>query len=220
MQLIIFDIDGTIINSVKADDSCFMETFKTLFKVDLFNEKWHNYKNITDTGLTMEIFENHFNRLPKESEIVAVKQHFYGLLKSRMNEVEEIKGAINFIRELDAMNDYNIAFATGGWKKTALLKCNSIDFDLKEFVFKSSDDHFERTKIIELSIGTSKLLNSIGRYKTITYIGDGSWDYKATQALGINFIGIDANSNNRLKNLGVNKIIKDYSDIDSVLECI
>lgn len=58
MKLIIFDIDGTILDSVNADDKCFIQTFKDLYQIDLTNADWNDFTNVTDTGLTNEIFKN------------------------------------------------------------------------------------------------------------------------------------------------------------------
>ena len=35
MKLLIFDIDGTILDSTEADDQCFIQTFKDLYQISV-----------------------------------------------------------------------------------------------------------------------------------------------------------------------------------------
>lgn len=212
MKLVIFDIDGTILDSVNTDDLCFIQTFKDLYQIDLTNIDWNEFKNVTDTGLTIEIFEKWFKRTPTKSDIETTKTYFYNLLSQRTSEFTEIDGALSFIKSLSKKTDFEIGFATGGWKETAELKCNSIGLDLNEFIFKSSNNHFNRAKIIELVIHEAISKNNLDEFESIVYFGDGLWDLKTTQELGIDFIGVDFKENQKLLNVGVEHVIKDFTE--------
>lgn len=220
MKLIIFDIDGTILDSVNADNKCFAQTFKDLYQIDLTNTDWNDFKNVTDTGLTNEIFETLLHRVPEKDEIESIKAHFKSLLNNLTNEFIEIEKSISFIKSLSIKPDFEIGFATGGWKETAELKCNSVGLNLNEFIFKSSNDHFNRAKIIELVIKDALDKNNNEQFEFIMYFGDGLWDFKATIELGIDFIGVDFKNNNNLHNAGVEKIIKNYTESDKIIRWI
>jgi len=216
LKLIIFDIDGTIINSVKTDGECFIQTFNELHKVDLANTNWFDFKNVTDAGLTIEIFEQYLNRIPSEVDIQTIKMHFYKLLKRRIYKLTEIKGALSFIKNLSEKSDVEIGFATGGWKETATLKCKSIGFELNDYILKSSNDHFNRATIIEFVIKEALIKNKIEQFEAIFYFGDGLWDFNTTIELGINFIGVDCNNNKKLQLAGADKIIQNYTVQDTL----
>ena len=98
MKLLIFDIDGTILDSVNADDKCFIQTFKDLYQIDLTNADWNDFTNVTDTGLTNEIFQKWFNREPKKEEIENIKSYFKNLLKNHSQQFTEIKKSLSFIK--------------------------------------------------------------------------------------------------------------------------
>ena len=100
----------------------------------------------------MEIFEKWLNRKPKIEEIELIKTHFKSLLEAHIDEITEITDALAFIQLLSKDPDFELGFATGGWKETAELKCSAIDLDLNKFIFKSSSDHFNRAEIIKLVI--------------------------------------------------------------------
>ncbi|GAB5409351.1 MAG: HAD family hydrolase [Balneolaceae bacterium] len=217
MNLIVFDIDGTLIDSVKIDDKCFIQTFQLLHKIDLENADWNNFKNVTDSGLTNEIFENHYGRLPTESEVNKVKDIFYSLLKQRDHEMSEIIGANTALRSLINHPEFTVAFATGGWKETALLKLSAIGFDIGELTLVSANDFTKRSEITNLAISRSLAKTGLREFSTITYVGDGLWDWKTTNELGINFIGIDYHNTNKLKQAGAVQILNDLNNLDLII---
>ena len=55
MTAIIFDIDGTLSNTTKVDDKCFIKAFKIVFGIDISNQNWSELTNVTDWGITEEI---------------------------------------------------------------------------------------------------------------------------------------------------------------------
>lgn len=218
MNLIIFDIDGTIVDSVKIDDECFIQSFMDLHSIDLSQSDWNDFKHVTDSGLTNEIFESHFGRSPLSEEIIELKNYFYKLLAQNSNEITEIRGANNTLNSLIDNPNITIAFATGGWKETALLKLSTIGFELDDLTLISSNEHFDRSEITRLAITESLSSLELDEFNTITYIGDGLWDYKTAHELGINFIRVDYSQNNKLINAGAINIITDLTNVQQIVE--
>lgn len=211
-HLVIFDIDGTIIDSVKTDDDCFMETFRNLYGIDLTGTDWNDFQHVTDSGLTREIFIQNFDRLPEVEEIEKIKTHFYGLLAQAENQYREIKGALAFIDQLAQHGQFQVAFATGGWRETAILKMNSIEFAIENHVFKSSNDHYSRAEITKLAIEESLSRANSSLFSAVTYVGDGLWDLHTSNGLGIDFIGVDAHGKGKLGKAGAEKIVRNFQD--------
>jgi len=214
MHLILFDIDGTITDSTKVDDECFIQSFQDLHKIDLKEASWSDFKHVTDSGLTFEIFEQHLDRQPSEEEISVLKRHFYTLLHLRKREIREIEGALNAIKFFTESQSFAVAFATGGWKETAVLKLSAIGLDPNEYILISASEHQSRAAITQLAIETSRKQYKLQAFESMTYIGDGLWDYQTTKELGINFIGIDYQQNNRLRAAGAPRVLVDLIDIE------
>lgn len=220
MKLIIFDIDGTIINSVKVDDNCFKSTFKKLHNIDLTDAYWNDFKHVTDIGLTIEIFDKWLSRIPTQLELKRIKSEFYQQVSLRTKDIKVIKGALEFIELTASLEGLEVAFATGSWKETAKLKCNAVGLSLDKYILKSSNDHFKRSKIIEFAIDEALKKQKLNAFDSVVYFGDGLWDLKTTSQLKIDFIGVDFTNNGKLKNVGCKNIIRDFADAKYILNLL
>ncbi len=216
MKLIIFDIDGVITDVIKPDNKYFIQTFQDLYSVNLDSVSWSAFDNITDTGLTIEIFRNFMSRLPKQKEVEKIKTHFKELLENGSCEFREVYKALFFIKILKREPGFKIAFATSRWKEIAELKSSKIGLDLENYVFKSSNDHFHRTKIIQLLIEEAVNKND-DNFQSIIYFGKDIWDFIAAKRLGINFIGVDFKREKKFKDLGIG-VIESYSEVDVLIK--
>ena len=216
--LIVFDIDGTLADTIKADDYGFIQTYKDLYKIDLGEVDWSKFKHVTDLGITNQIFQDNFKRLPNEKEIISIKSHFLKLLKEQFdedaNEFKEINGAVEFFNELRE-KDYPIAIATGGWQETALFKLEKIGLEIDEIPFANSNHHYSRLDITQLAIDSAKEKHSKD-FERIIYFGDGKWDLLNCQKMEIEFIGVDFYENGKLKQLGAEIVIKDFANITNI----
>lgn len=210
MKLVMFDIDGTLVDSTGIDDQCFMQTFWDLHRLDLHDVDWSAFEDVTDWGLSRDLFLQHYHRLPKLEELEALKNHFYALLKTKKAAFTAIPGALAFIESLDARPDFALAFATGGWPKTALLKCDWIGLNLRGYCFKSSEDHYQRQALMRLAEAAAEAHYGQSSFEERYYFGDGLWDLKACQELDYHFIGVDHQANAKLKNAGAERIIADF----------
>ena len=142
------------------------------------------------------------------------------MLKAYSQQFTEIKKSLSFIKLTSNKTDFEIGFATGGWKETAELKCNSVGLNLNDYIFKSSNDHYNRGKIIEFVIKEALEKHNVKEFESITYFGDGLWDFTTTQILGIDFIGVDSKNSRKLTNVGAEKIIENYTEYEKILNWI
>jgi len=114
----------------------------------------------------------------KEIFIANIKKH------AAQHPITEIKGAKNFIKNLQKKPQVSLSIATGGWAETAKIKLKSAGFDISEIPMASSNDHYSRTEIMKIALEKSKFKSK----KNITYFGDAEWDKKACKYLGFNFV--------------------------------
>lgn len=223
MKFIIFDIDGTLTDTKRVEDKCFMEAFEKTFRIDIWNQKWENLQNVTDWGITEEIIWQEWNRKPKKEEYELMYSTFMENLKAERiknkSQFSEVSGARSFFYRLKEIDEFRLGIATGSWEKSAILKLETIGITLDEICFSNSNCHKTREAIIKDVIKQlSKKNQKIP--ERIIYFGDGDWDYKTCQNLGIDFIGIDIKNNGKLSRLGAKKIFRDYINSEKILNAL
>ena len=207
----IFDIDGTLVESFGFDDACYISAIREVLGEVYIHSDWSKYKNVTDTGSLRQIMEE--NKIQEKGQIEEVRTKFGELVRQYLQnggKCLQKRGAIHLINKLLAAEDYEVGFATGGWRHTAEMKLQHVGFDLRNIVLTSSDDGDERVTIMK------KCLSQLGHcFQRVVYIGDAEWDMQATQELGWHFIGVGA----RLKGK-CEFWIEDFSNYDTFMKML
>ena len=184
----IFDIDGTLVDSFGFDDACYISAIREVLGEVYIHNDWSKYKNVTDTGSLRQIMEE--NKIQEVGQVEEVRTKFGELIRQYLQNGGKCLpkgGAIHLINKLLTAEDYEVGFATGGWRHTAKMKLRHAGFNLKNAILTSSDDGDERVTIMK------KCLLQLGHcFQRVVYIGDAEWDMQATQELGWHFIGIGA----------------------------
>ncbi len=186
MITIIFDIDGTLINSMKFDSEMYIKAVKETIGDVFIHDDWGKYTNVTDSGILNQIITENNTSDAKEKSL-RVRMRFGELIMAHIesNPCKPKQGAVDAINELYRNKDYTIGFATGGWRHTTLMKLQSAGFSIVEKTLFSSDDHCERVGIMKYC------KNHISpNSNDIVYIGDAEWDFEAATKLQWGFIGI------------------------------
>jgi phosphoglycolate phosphatase-like HAD superfamily hydrolase len=184
LQAIIFDIDGTLVQSVSEDDRIYRESVISVLGPVRFRQDLLQYDHITDEGILLQIFED--NELENSSDVTAdVKSEFIERTRQHLRSngpFNEIPGARNYLRQLNESNNCRVGIATGGWHDSAQLKLAAAGFDVAGIPLASSDDAIGRTDIMQIAL--SRLNTDCA---SALYFGDGAWDRAACEALGWEF---------------------------------
>ncbi|MFV0293745.1 MAG: HAD family hydrolase [Paracoccus sp. (in: a-proteobacteria)] len=188
MNLIVFDIDDTLTKSEYQHQLAYVNSMKE-FGIENINQNWKEYKHHTDSYILKINYENNLdkkfdlNLVPKfESKMAEIMQ----TLKS----VEEIEGARNFVKYLKKDKNYALTFATGSFRKPALLKLKQADIWHDEKLVATSNEYYEREQIVIDAIEKAKEFYRISNFENIISVGDGIWDMKTARNLNVKFIGV------------------------------
>src|SRR5947207_6965067 len=87
MHLVIFDIDATLTQTMKADEECFVRSLAEVCGFSNVDTDWSRYKHTTDFGIFREIYASRTGRFPSPSESSRFRQHFVTLLVGASSEV-------------------------------------------------------------------------------------------------------------------------------------
>ena len=221
MRLVIFDVDGTLTQTMKADEECFVRSLAEVCGFGDVDTDWSGYKHATDSGVFHEIYESRTGRSPSPSEISLFRQHFAGLLAQVLSEAAfaAVAGAPLLLSLVADSAEYRIALATGAWRDSARLKMTSAGLCYDDYPAASSDDALDRESIIRLSM--RRAAERYGRVGSTVYVGDGVWDARACRSVGIPFIGIATDGRaGRLSAEGAVCVFPDFSDPDLFLSSL
>src|SRR5262249_20522985 len=126
-HLVMFDIDGTLVDSMGFDVELYVRAIRAELGADVaIDETWRSYRNVTDSGVLDEILAQRDHGRPPEELRECVRRRFVGLvadhLARNLGTVREIPGATALVTALLATRGVRLAIATGGWEETARLK--------------------------------------------------------------------------------------------------
>lgn len=221
LKYLIFDIDGTLINTTQVDDKCYMNAFELVFGINIRETNWSLLKNVTDWGIAEELVQSKLDRVIKVEELSLLKETFVKELEKELatdkSQFMEIPGAVDFFKSLMGNSQFQIGIATGGWEESANLKLRTIGINPYEASYSNSNHHKSREKITQNAIDLMTLA-SMEKPTEIIYFGDGAWDYSTCKKLGIRFIGIDYKMNGKLKALGAKEVYQDFKRSEMILE--
>src|SRR5881396_4312141 len=102
MRLVVFDIDGTLTQTMKADEECFVRSLAEVCGFNDVDTDWSRYKHATDSAVFHEIYESRAGRSPLPSEISRFRQHFVALLAQASSEAAftAVAGAAQLLSRL------------------------------------------------------------------------------------------------------------------------
>lgn len=190
-MLILLDVDGTLCNTFNIDGECYVESLRRCFGFHNISTDPASYIDTTDSGILQELFVSRLNRAPTVIEESRMVDCFHGLLAESFcrnpNQCRAINGGPSFLSQLRSRK-IPFAIATGGWKRTAVLKLQSAGYGDLDFPITTADDATCRLDICNLAVNAaSKTYRK--SLTPIVYVGDGSWDQQAAEKLGYHFVG-------------------------------
>lgn len=190
MHLVMFDIDGTLVDSTGFDGELYAAALRQVLGIRV-DEDWSGYPHVTDSGLLDECLRRHGLEDPDRALRRAVERCFVESVRTYVaahpGRVREIPGARAVFDGFRRDPAYRVAIATGGWRETALMKLAAAGFVLGDTAVATASDHPERTGIMQLA---ERRACAGLQPRRRTYFGDGAWDQAACRTLGWDFVAI------------------------------
>ena len=218
MHIIIFDIDGTLLDSNEIDHLCYLRMLSESLQREINESSFDDgLKLETDTGIAMEMFKKYNGQYPRTFEFNQMKEELVNQFQSELKgeKINPIKGSLEIFDHLRARTDVGLMIATGSWKSSAEFKLSNAGFDFLKVPLITSDSFLSKLDI--LSEAQKHARRVFGDISSMTYIGDKDWDEKASRALRMDFIKVDKDAEgNDLDE----RILKTYPNIEDFLTMI
>jgi phosphoglycolate phosphatase-like HAD superfamily hydrolase len=192
MNLIILDIDGTLVDSLKLEEQFFPRAVKEALGISGMNTDWSSYTNPTDSGIVRETMREQLGKLCHPADIENCRLRFIDLLSDHLNEHPEalppIPGAHRFIEYLENHKNYAFAVATAGWRFTAEMKLTAAGFDFDEWIMYSCCDYEYKKEAMKAAHMSARKKYETD-FEAVIYIGDSRTDLRFANELGYDFLG-------------------------------
>ncbi len=218
-RLAIFDVDGTLCDTLAVDDECFCATAAMLLGVPIALSSWENSPHLTDSGILEWLWTNQLGRSPAPHEVETFIANFEIALAAELlrspGRFGAIPGALPLLSHLEEQG-WSFAFATGGWGRTARLKLQAAGLPV-ESLLASADDSHDRCEIFKL--GETRAVAKAGApFDRTVLVGDGAWDVRVAAQLGWPMVGVGRGPRAaRLRSEGAGTIFPDFADRDRAL---
>lgn len=186
LPLIIFDVDGTLVGGEPNDWQAFGEAYQQVTGTDLDFGLFDRLDDVTGHAVIHAALTEAGEGEPLPV-IHCIADTYADLLAARIRQTPTAffatDGAVELLTELHRRG-YDHGIATGDWTKSIALKLDAAGIPWQGLPMATSSDRPTRASTIALTAERA------GRPLAETvYVGDGTWDFRATQALGIPFLG-------------------------------
>ncbi len=214
MKLIVFDLDGTLIDINPIDDEAFVTAFREELGINCATTDWSQFEFVTNAGIAGALVEALEEPLRTEA-LGRVRRRFVDLLErgSVGRAFRPIRGAAALIEHLP-QTDWRAVIATGCWRSSVEVKLRSSGLEgLLPFV--SSDEDRSREGIVRRAILLAAEQHA-SEFDRIVMIGDAPWDVRTARKLALPFVGVGAQPEILLR-LGAIQVLRDFEDVDAVI---
>ncbi len=219
MRLAIFDVDGTLTNTSRVDNECFVRAYAAALAVTEIDTTWAACPHVTDSGVARHIFQQRFKREPDEAEINRLRDCFMNLLSAQLQLDQtlfaEISGAAETLRRLRRHSAWAIAIATGCWQVSANFKLSAAGIEFDQIPAAYAEDGLAREQIVQAAIARAGHHYGQTGFEKIVSVGDGLWDVRTARNLQLGFLGIAAGERaEQLRAHGAQHVIEHFGDYD------
>jgi phosphoglycolate phosphatase len=191
-QLVLFDIDGTLLISAGAGKRSLAGAFMELHGVEAF--EGYDFIGKTDLGILEEGFSLYVGRPALPGEAAAVAGRYLQLLKAELARRKEAVIILPGIRELlEALDDAEVlvGLATGNLEGGAALKLAAVGLD-QAFSFGGyGSDSKDRTRLTSLAIERAREFSGMDiPTERVLVVGDSILDVWAGHGAGAHVLAV------------------------------
>jgi phosphoglycolate phosphatase-like HAD superfamily hydrolase len=219
--LVMFDIDGTLTQTVDIDTACFSVAVSELIGGHVQPNDWIEAPHMTDWGIVGYLHRVHHQREMTAGELRVFRDRFTELLRQTLAQHDEKQsiatpGAHALLDALRESSEFEVSIATGACRSAAELKLKHSELFDEDVPLASSDDAIARADIMRHSRSLA------AAHQRVIYVGDGAWDAKASNELGWPLIGVQAHERRAqaLKDAGAATVVPDFRNTGVVLDAI
>jgi phosphoglycolate phosphatase-like HAD superfamily hydrolase len=225
MQLIIFDIDGTLTQTTVVDDECYVWALNDVFGVTSINPNWAQYDHCTDIAIAAQIIRERLGREPAERDFARLRDRFVEHLIAAHHRSSSLyqptRGALDTWHGLTQHTRFAVALATGGFEASARWKLSTAGIPADGIPAGFAEDGPSREEVMLTALERARRKHGCEQFSNVVYVGDGVWDVRACANLKIPFIGVGSGERETaLRSAGAELVLPDLTGLLVLLEAM
>jgi phosphoglycolate phosphatase-like HAD superfamily hydrolase len=224
--LVLFDIDGTLVDCGPASGKSFSGAFHEAFGVPCPIFSPEEVAGCTDAAILMDVI--HRLNLPEYEDFDQRRSRAFEIYARRLEQeltrvaARELPGAANAVRAVRKLAGCAVGLLTGSTQQTARIKLESAGIDFKQFVCGAYSEDGELREALP-DAARKRFAELFGHEPDRTMIiGDTPRDVQAALLTGCDFIGVATGHYDRasLKKAGAEIILNDLTELDALRKAI
>jgi phosphoglycolate phosphatase-like HAD superfamily hydrolase len=215
--LVLFDIDGTLVDCGKAAGKCFSAAFQEAFGVACPIFAAEEVSGLTDAAILMEVVRR-LDLAPSDFEArrtLAFETYARNLARElKLTPARALPGADRVVERVRSIPGCVTGLLTGSTEATARLKLETAGISFEQFVCGAYSEDGELREALPPA-ARARFAKRFGlEPKTTVLIGDTPRDVQAALATGCEFVGVTTGPYDRaaLERAGARVILNDLSE--------
>ena len=211
-NIAVFDIDGTLTDSVRAHQTAFEAALHD-FSFPALRTDWGSYRHHSDSAILAEAWAEADRE--GAADLARLEESYARHYRAAITDepFEEIPGTRAFLEHLRE-GGWLLAFATGSLRSGAMHKLEVAGVDGEREVLVTASEFETREQIVGQAVELACKMAGGTAPGRVLPIGDGIWDLKTAKNLGYEFLGIGFTGKGRaLEELGGQV----YHDFEAVM---
>jgi phosphoglycolate phosphatase-like HAD superfamily hydrolase len=194
MNLVVFDLDGTLTQTFAIDEQCFLRAFRDGLGIDDVDRNWSVYEHVTDSGVVDQVCRDRLGRDPAPTDVRKFVNCFVSLLERRYAESTDAfgqtPGAAKLLELLRQQSQWAVAVATGGFEQSARFKMQAAGLAIADLPAAFAEDGPAREAIVQAAVMRAASRYRRSHFDRIVSVGDAVWDVRTARRLGLPFVGV------------------------------
>ncbi|NVK05154.1 MAG: HAD hydrolase-like protein [Flavobacteriia bacterium] len=193
MNLILFDVSGTLVHSTDFEHKVLLRTVGKVLDVPV--DKLREFRKAeTETAFVEKVWKLVRNDAITSEDWAEIYSIYHKTLleeyiasKSRFTSLE---GAPELLSNLQDSKSWAFAIATTAWHDMAHLSLRSAGFYTRRFHVVTGEGVTKKSQLLEKAIQSSKRWYGVNEFSKITYVGDEALDNAVCREMKIPFIEV------------------------------
>ncbi|KAB2805402.1 HAD family hydrolase [Phaeocystidibacter luteus] len=193
MNLILFDVSGTLVHSSDFEHKVLMSTMSRVMGVPLRTLEDFR-KAETETAFVEKVWTLVKGVEPSDEDWETIYEVYHKvLMEAYLHSSERFKsleGAPDLLRNLIDSKSWAFAIATTAWHDMAHLTLRSAGFYTRRIHVVTGEGIAKKKDLIHKAINSSQRWYGVDGFNKVTYVGDENIDHVACRELNIPFIEV------------------------------